>query len=58
MQAGDVEVARADGSHHSHQDRTVGPIKTIPWRVLYPALAPDLNVPLVPPGLRVGGGSG
>ena len=28
-QAGGVEVT--DGSHHSHQDRNIGPIKTIPW---------------------------
>ena len=31
MQAGDVEVTRAVGSNHSHQDRTGGPIETILW---------------------------
>jgi hypothetical protein len=38
MQAGDVEVNRADGSHHSHQDRTIGTIKTILARSWYSRL--------------------
>ena len=33
VQAGDVEVTMADGSHHSHQDWPRGPIERIPWRM-------------------------
>jgi hypothetical protein len=57
--SGDVEVTRADGSHHSHQDRPRGPVETMPWRMPPAARTrpQHRNTPVVHQDIRAGGGS-